>query len=98
QIDLWYRMPMLWTIFVIMCSIVTCLFSLLWAGILVYSPPPEDDRLALIAFIFGLPAFVLLIAALGLAAASQQSEMLRCFVRNLSEEDANPDDLQDTSG
>jgi hypothetical protein len=91
RVELRYRMPLPWTIFVSVFFLAACLFSLIFTGILFLLPPPESDRLALIAFIFGLPTFAALFAGLGVSAARRQSELLRCFANKLCEADTDVD-------
>jgi hypothetical protein len=97
RIDLWYRMPLLWTVFITAFFLVACLFSLIWASIPSHSSMTGIDRLANSSFIVGFPSFALLFAVLGLAAARKQSELLRCFVHQLLEDDPDIDALQGTA-
>jgi hypothetical protein len=87
RVDIWYRTPLIWTIFVTVFFLVTCLFSLLFFGILAFDPQ-NDHPFELIALIVSLPTFALVFAALGLAAAWQQSEILRRFLHEMVRKDA----------
>lgn len=80
RVACWYRIPLLWTVFVSVFLLTACLVTPLLTWVVITYPRIEGRGL-LVSFIVGLPAFVIVFGGYWLVGAWHQSNILRRFLR-----------------